>query len=272
MPRKFERAAVLVMLMAAPFCLSALPQEMTGAARMSLAGALEPVLAAFQSVRRGARDLGAGLFRGIALQEENRSLRTRLEALLAHEVTHRELFSENARLRELIAFRARSPWKLVPAEVIGRELGPWSRTLLIDRGTADGVERGMAVITPVGLVGRVSEAGTSVSRVVLITDSHFRVTGMLSERRVSGLVRGAGSGRCVVTYLPPDLEPAEGELVITAGGKSFCPGGVLVGTAGQAEDSGPVLYRTLVLEPAVDLAALKEVLVIRWPHVRSDSG
>ena len=155
MPRKFQRTAVFVALAVSPFLLPALPNGWGGSLRGTFLGWTRPLFETVRVVREGFSGIGTGVLDIFSLEEENRILRSRLEALLAHEETHRELFRENARLRELLEFRAKAGWKVMPAEVIGRELGPWSRGLLLDKGSEQGIHPGMAVITSVGLIGRI---------------------------------------------------------------------------------------------------------------------
>ena len=229
---------------------------------MALAGWLEPSFQGIRAVRSGAADFFLGLLRGPFLIEENRLLREQLSAAVAHEQTHEDLAMENARLRALMEFRARSPWRLIAAQVIGRELGPWSRTLLLDKGRRDRFREGMAVITPVGLVGRISEVGASTSRVSLLADPHFRVAGTLVSLRVTALVTGTASGECLLTYVPLDAELKEGLAVLTAGGRSFCPQGIPIGTLQKPREDPSRLFLSARIRPAVNCAALEEVLVV----------
>lgn len=268
MVRKFERTAVLVVLVASPFWLPAIPAQLGGSVRSTISGWFEPGLRGAGSVRQGFGGLFTGLLDFLSVREENRLLRAQVQAFRAHEETHRDLAQENERLREMVRFREKAPWKLRPAEVIGRELGPWSRSILLDQGSDDGVRQGMAVIAPKGLVGRISEVGPSTSRAVLITDAHFRVTAVLSQKRVSGLVMGGGSGQCLLTYLPVDLEVEAGETAMTAGGKSFCPDGIPIGTIRRTWEDSSDMFRTARIEPAVPLGSVEEVLVVLSPPER----
>ena len=230
---------------------------------MSLAGWLKPAFQGIQSTQIGMRDLLLGVVRGPILLEENRILRAQLQTLQAHEQTHRDLFEENKRLRALLGMKSASSWKWFPAEVVGREQGLWSRTLLPDRGAREGIKAGMAVVTPEGLVGRVSEAGPAVSRVILVTDPHFRVEAVMSPSRVSGLVAGNTSGDCLLTYVPKETQIKAGEGVLTAGGKSFCPEGVAIGVIRSVSKDPSELFQVARIRPAVDLSAVDEVLVLR---------
>ena len=268
MVQKFERTAVLIVLVASPFWLPAIPSELGGSLRSAVTGWFKPGLQGAGSVRQGFGGLFTGVLDLLSVREENQLLRGQVQAFRAHEETHRELLQENERLRELLRFKEKAAWRLRPAEVIGRELGPWSRSILLDCGSQDGIRQGMAVIAPKGLVGRISEVGPTTSRAVLITDAHFRVTGILSRRRVSGLVMGGGGGQCLLTYLPVDLEIEVGEVAVTAGGKSFCPEGIPIGPVRKVWKDPSDMFCTARIEPAAPLGSVEEVLVVLSPPER----
>lgn len=264
MIKKLERAAVLLVLVASPFWLPVLPPHFVHTVRSGWMDAVQPILVGVHWIPQGIDRFFSGLVGIFSLEEENRILRQRLEALRAREQGHRELAEENARLRRLLKFRAESSWKTIPAEVIGREWGPWSRGFLVDRGARDGIRLGMAVITPSGLVGRVTEVGRSSSRVMALTDPHFRVAAILSQSRVSGLCVGVGRGNCVLTYLPMDLSVQAGEGVVTTGGRSFAPKGLPIGTIRRAWIDSSEMFQTADFELAADLARVEEVLILAW--------
>lgn len=267
MVRKFERTAVLILLAASPFWLPAIPSPWSGSLRGAVMSWVKPGLYGGDAVRRGFGEILPGFLDLFSVREENTLLRAQLQALRSHEETHRELLQENTRLRGLLQFRRAAPWRLRAAEVIGRELGPWSQGILLDRGAEDGIRPGMAVIAPKGLVGRISEVGPGSSRAVLLTDSHFRVTAVLSRRRVPGLVMGGG-GRCLLTYLPLDLEVEEGEVITTAGGRSFCPAGIPLGVVDKVWKDPSEMFQTARIEPAASLGMSEEVLVVLSPSER----
>lgn len=261
---KLERFAVLVVLVASPLWLPALQSRPEGSSlRMFFMDRLRPGFEGFQAARVGLGRLILGFLSGPFLLEQNQTLRNQLAAALAHEETHRELSEENSRLRALIGFKKRSPWAVIPAEVIGRDLGLWSRTLLLDKGTRDGVRNGMAVTTPVGLIGRISEVGGASSRVILVTDPHFRVSATLASSRISGLAAGTASGECLLAYLPVNAELKEGEKVMTSGGRSFCPEGIWIGSVGKPQPDSSKLFLFSRIRPAVQAGAVEEVLILK---------
>jgi len=268
--RSSGAVTVLVLLLASPLWLPALSASpFPERARGRLRDFSEPLLQGGRSFRRGLRDIGIGFLRGPALIAENRALKRQIQTLLAHEETHRELYLENTRLRALIQFRAQAPWKLTPCEVIGREHDLWSRSILLDKGSADGIAVGQAVMTPVGLAGRITQVSPGTSRAMLVTDPSFRVAATVTRLRMTGLAVGHSPGECRLTYLPPDAEVQSGDIVVTAGGVSFCPGGIPIGSITGSDESQADLYRSARFKPAVELSALEEVLVIAWPSADS---
>ena len=122
----------------------------------------------------------------------------------------------------------------------------------------------MSVLTSVGLVGRISEAGPNSSRVALLTDPHFRVMGRLPETSVAGLVSGGPAGECLINYLPLDQVFQEGQSVSTSGGKSFAPPGIPIGVIRKVWKDSSEMYQTARVQPAVRLGAVDEVLVVSW--------
>ena len=102
------------------------------------------------------------------LHEQNKQLREEVEILRAQNLTASEYASENQRLRNLLGYKqAAIQFDLVAASVIGRESASWSSVIVINRGTLDGVADNMAVVTEMGLVGHVMEAGLNSSKVQL---------------------------------------------------------------------------------------------------------
>jgi rod shape-determining protein MreC len=264
MQRKFQRPAVLFLLITSPFWLASFVSSCSSSFRTASVESISPVLRVFASTRDGFSHLFSAVTGVFSMEEENRLLRLKLETLESHEPVHQSLSAENARLRNLLDFKKKSGWPTVGAQVIGRDLGPWSRTLLIDRGQNHRIRDGMAVITPAGFVGRVTQAGKTTSRVAVLTDPHSRVMAVSTKNRIFGLAMGNGGGQLVWTYLPLDAEIQEKQSIVTAGGKSFAPENIPIGTVRRIWQDPSQLYRTAEIVPAVELSGVEEVLVVLW--------
>ncbi|MBD5558940.1 MAG: rod shape-determining protein MreC [Clostridia bacterium] len=179
---------------------------------------------------------------------------------------YEELVAENARLRELLEFKESTvTQELKAAQIIGKEPGNWFEVFTIDLGANDGIEAGMPVVTPQGLVGRVEEVGLSWAKVMSIIDVRSSVSAIMERTRDTGVVKGTiGSDDLTATlsmnYLPLDTDIIEGDTVLTSGYDEVYPKGLIVGRVTSSTDqSGGKL---VIVEPSVDFRRLEEVLVV----------
>jgi rod shape-determining protein MreC len=222
-----------------------------------------PVQRAFAAVHRAAfgawttyRDWKNVRAENLRLREENQRLR--LEALAVSETAE-----ENRRLRRLLDLRSRLPMQTLAGEVIGREWGGWVRSLTVNRGRADDVQRLTAVISPDGLVGRVVDVRPGASVVQVLTDPASTVGAHAVRSRTPGVVEGEPRGTLRFKYMARDGTGLQvGDLVVTSGLGGVFPRGIPIGRVKAIEDRGAALFSYATLEPAVDFARLDEVLLV----------
>jgi rod shape-determining protein MreC len=205
------------------------------------------------------------------LQTEQTDLRKQLSELSTRMAQVAELERENRNLRAMLDFKNRSEFKLVSAKVIGRDPSNWWNTILIDRGSADRVERDMPVITVEGLVGKIIEVTTNNSRVLLLIDENCKISAWLQDSRQYGIVQGnalAGGGdfACKMLYLDRSTEIKPHDKVLTSGLGGIFPKGILVGTVtsvpqSPSEAQKSNLYQEIRIRPTVDLARIEEVFI-----------
>ena len=86
--------------------------------------------------------------------------------------------------------------------MIGSGAGTSSKVVFADRGSSSGVQRGMAVVTPDGIVGTVIEAYPTASEILLITDQDFAAGVVTQKTQVHGTLKGQGTPLCRVDYVP----------------------------------------------------------------------
>ncbi len=215
------------------------------------------------------------------LQMETTEMKRQVVELSARVARAEELERENQRFSALLAFKKRSPMKLIPARVIGRDASNFWSALLVDRGAADGVERDMPVLTVEGLVGRTIEVEARTARVLLIVDENCRVPAWLGESSQYGIVEGnalagGSASRCRMRFVDRAARVKAGEKVFTSGLGQIYPKGILIGTVGDvvpASDSrGGGMYQELFITPAVDLARIDEVFVEVGVQLPEKSG
>jgi rod shape-determining protein MreC len=193
---------------------------------------------------------------------ENQRLKKEIDKLKRAYVEVSENYFENKRLKELLLFKQKSPLRFAVSRVIGRDPANWSASIIIDKGRSSGIKKGYICITYSGLVGRVIEAGATVSKVMLINDPKLGVSAIVQRSRQEGLVCGSLSGSLIMRYLSNESDIKNNDTIVTSGLTEIYPKGLLIGTVvGIGEDlSG--LSRYAIIRPSVNLATLEEVLVI----------
>jgi rod shape-determining protein MreC len=200
------------------------------------------------------------------VRDENAGLRQALRSL---EVRLQEEHAQAQRtdnLRQLLELKERSGLETVAAEIIAGSASPEFRTMTIDKGSSDGLEANMAVISPAGVVGRVILSSPSAAKVQLLIDRNAAAGALIERTRVQGVVTGVGDGSLRMEYVPGTADVKPGDLVVTSGIDGIYPKGFVIGTIDVA-DRGPGTYHEIVVKPAVDVTRLEEVLVVRGPTV-----
>lgn len=196
------------------------------------------------------------------IEFENFKLKQELDSLKKDSVLLNELELENERLRKLLSLKQKLQFNTQAASVIARDPNNWSSGILIDSGKRQGVKAGDIVITDLGLVGRIIDTQKDTSRVVLINDPNNSVAGIIQRSSEEGIVSGTLLGALRMRYLDPDSDCVPGDIVVTSGLSGNYPKGILIGKIESVEVQGRSFSKVCLLEPAVDLSAVKEVLVI----------
>lgn len=216
-------------------------------------------------IARGLGDLwldAAALFRRRA---ELDALRARAQLLEERTVRLEETERENARLRELLAFRERLAGELLAASAIGRDATGLARTITIDRGERDGVAKGAAVLAPAGVVGQVFLVSPHAARVLLITDHNSGVDAVVQRTRARGIVEGTVSEGCGLKFVKRTEDLQRGDVVVTSGVDGIFPRGLPIGRIVAVDKRGQSLFQYASVQPFVDFERLEEVLVTRGP-------
>jgi len=194
--------------------------------------------------------------------QQNISLNRTVELLTHKLIQHEDTEAENKRLKKLLRFKQKSPFKLIAARIIGKDSSNLSDTIIIDHGRKSGIKKDAVVIAEAGLVGRVSSDSPGMSRVMLITDPNSRISAIISRSRQLGICYGLSSNLCKMKYLPLDSDIRLGDEVLTSGFSDIYPKGILIGRVVKIERELRGLSLVAYVDPAVDISKLEEVLCI----------
>jgi len=268
-PSARNRIIAIAVLAACALCV-AFPRPWQHKVRGTAHGAARPalgVLAAAHDGLRRAFDRVAALW-GAAdeiqrLRDENRALREAL-ARLADEAHHTRV-----RLRNLTTFEQfhraslARPLRILPANVIGADASPWRHSLVIDRGSADGLRVGTPAVWGNSIVGTIVALRSSTATVRLITDSGAGLTVRVARTDEVGLLQGTSDREGLLQLEWVYLEPIkEGDMVVTSGREPVVPPGLLAGRVVSASKTRKPLFFEVKVRPAIDFNRLSELLVV----------
>ncbi len=193
---------------------------------------------------------------------ENQDLKEQVLELEAQVNNFREAEATNLRLRKLLDLKKKAFQRLVSATIIGTSASKWFKSLTIDKGTKQGVRKGMAVISPGGIVGQIWSVAPNSSKVLLVTDHNSGVDVIAQRTRARGIVSGSLDKGPVIEYVTRNENILEGDRLVTSGLDNIFPKGQLVGTVGKVQENGYGLFQNVSVRLAVDPGRIEEVLVV----------
>jgi rod shape-determining protein MreC len=193
---------------------------------------------------------------------ENERLRKRIQALEVERQRLLEAEATNRKLQKLLDFRAQLPGKPVTASVISNSASSWFQGCILDKGSADGVGKNMAVVTPLGVVGKVVSVTSRSAKVILLTDANSGVDVMVQRTRSRAIVSGSLESGTVLKYVKRSEDVQVGDRLITTGLDGVFPKGLMVGTVTKVSKQSLGLFQSIEVLPAVQSAQVEEVFVV----------
>ena len=203
------------------------------------------------------------------LQSQIQVLRDRISELSGTALEYEQLRRENERLRALLNEVPTYNYPLEYAEIVSKDPQNFYSTIVINKGSANGIVVGMPVISYrngyMTLVGRIVEARRYNSRVLSLIDQRSQISVMLEGLRATGIMTGQSpkSAQAHLEYIDLQLDVEEGDRVITSGMGGVFPRGILAGTIFKVEKKNYGLFHDLYVEPAVNFSTLENVYIIK---------
>jgi rod shape-determining protein MreC len=218
----------------------------------------------FARVVEGLRGGSTGFLHNYILlrdaDAENRHLRDEVGRLKMDNIFLRNELSQADRARALQLFQAHTQSKTLAASMIGAGAASGSKVVYVDRGSVEGVQRGMAVVTPDGIVGKVIASYPTASEVLLVGDPDFAAGVISQKNQTRGTLKGQGNGPCKVDYVPFEEKVEVGEWFYTSGDDRIFPRGFPVGVVTAVHEGQP--FKEILVEPSGVQHGLDDVLII----------
>jgi rod shape-determining protein MreC len=212
--------------------------------------------AALQDFLTAPRDIAS-------LRQRNTELEAEVAELQAQVIQLQQQVGQTEMLAALVDFERANPENQYQgAVVIGRDPSPFLQYVIINRGSNDGIRRGMPVVTDQGLVGRVDAVIADAARVQLITDPAAKVNIHLQNAEVDASLVGSVTGDLTLELIPQDAIVQTGDLVLTSGLGGGYPPNLIVGQVVNVRSRDFDLFQQATVQPVVDFNQLQIVLVI----------
>jgi len=231
--------------------------------RLWAEGLVSPPERLIHAVKLGGENLWQGYIDLHNVHQQNLDLQKTIDRLHLEQALLMEDAKQGQRLQALLDFQQKYIYKTMTAQAIGSSGSDQSHVFYLDKGSAEGLERDMAVITADGIVGKVRTVFPHTAQVLAINDQTSGAGVILETTRIRGILRGNAAGQPQIVGLMADQRIQAGEKVLTAGGDQIFPRGLPVGVVDKVvRDPERDSFVDVIIKPAAHLDRLDEVLVI----------
>jgi rod shape-determining protein MreC len=208
------------------------------------------------------KDIWYHYFALVTIAKENDILIDQLNQASEKSNLWQETDLANARLRNLLDFKKNITELVVAAEVIAKDPSSWFKTVIIDKGKADGLSKGLPVVMPQGIAGQVIEVANHYSKVMLILDRNSAVDSLVQRTRARGVVKGESTDQLRLAYVLRKKDVQVGDIVVSSGLDGIYPKGLRVGLVSEVIEHEADIFHEVFIAPFVDFEKLEEVLVV----------
>lgn len=201
-------------------------------------------------------------------QTDNDVLKQRVQELEVELKQKEELSAENTRLKSFLQLKETSKYKVLTARIIGRDPSVWFDSSIVNRGSLDGVQLNMPVVTDGGLIGRVMAVGPLTCQIDLITRKGSGIgsmIGQIGETGALGVVSGTGQSDVLeMKYVPGYITVEVGQPIFTTGQDGIYPAGLKVGEIVSVLTGSATTPHQISIRPAGRLNSMQEVAILLY--------
>ncbi|MBU0995701.1 MAG: rod shape-determining protein MreC [Proteobacteria bacterium] len=266
--KKTVMVVALIILIAANILLltvssrNRLPASDVGPVAITIVGPLQKFVSLTMDC---VHDIWKYYFNLISVAKENDALKK--ELFIAAEKNNRctEIEISNERLRSFLNFHKSYSTNVLAAEVIAKDPSSWFKTIVIDKGKTNGVEKGAPVVVPEGIAGQIIEVTDNYSKVLLIIDRNSAVDALVQRTRARGIIKGESTNQCILEYVLRKHEISVGDTIVSSGLDGVYPKGLRIGEVSEVTKRNSGIFQEVIVTPYVDFEKLEEVLVVINP-------
>jgi len=240
------------------------PVPSTGIGKFTIA-----IVSPFQEIVSDSINFAKGIWKHyfllISVSQENVRLNHSLKQAEEKNNRLKEVELSHDRLKKLFEFKETLHKRVVAAEVIGRDPSPWFKTVIINKGRREGVERGMPVVIPEGIAGLVTDVSKTYAKILLVVDQNSAVDALIQRNRARGIIIGEPLGRLLLQYVQRKHDIHVGDVVVSSGLDGVYPKGIRIGYVHEVDRPDSGIFQQLAVTPYADFEKLEEVLVVLDP-------
>lgn len=269
----FSRRWLIILLAAILLCLVMSIFAALGGGRVSPISNFiniltTPIQKVISGVSGGVKSVHDHWFEYDELVGENEKLRQELFQTQQKLRDAQKAEQENIQFRAALGMKERGrDFVFESAEIIAKSTENWTTTFTIDKGTLSGIALDNCVITDAGMVGFISEVGTTWATVTAVTDTTMEASAIVSRTREVASAEGdfdlMKKGLLKLSYLERDSKVIKGDTVEISGMGGLFPKGIILGTVEEIKNETHGISKYAIIRPAVDLSKVNHVLVIK---------
>jgi rod shape-determining protein MreC len=196
------------------------------------------------------------------LEQENLDLKMKSVTNAQSLQQNQQLAAENAQLRKLLGASERLPAKSLMAEVLYDARDPFTRKIVLDRGSRHGVMPGQPVIDDAGVVGQVTRVLPLTSEVTLLTDKDQAIPVQVVRSGLRSVAYGRGSVGLELRFMATNADIRKGDALVTSGLDGIYPPGLAVAHVSQVETKSTDAFAHIVCQPAAGIDRNRQLLIL----------
>jgi len=201
----------------------------------------------------------------VSLMRENETLKTSQLRAADDLLTLEAVRAENAQLRRLLEARERVPRRSTLAEILYEARDPFSRKLIIDKGSQQGIQAGQAVIDDAGVIGQVTRAYPVLAEITLVTDKDQRTPVQVLRNGLRAILFGGGDrGTLELSYMTANADIQADDVLVTSGIDATYPPGLPVARVSRIERDAAYSFAKITCVPTAGTDLNRQVMVLSW--------